>query len=185
MEKELMLNFFVVFVVGFLWGFLFKSWGARKEEKRWKKEVEDVSLDRHHFIYRWNVAINRLGAIRHMIDVAGVDGSSPYRGDSAKLVEVLSQVRKIADENLALLCKEVGCFEDLEDVEAYLLSLDDGLCTFPMIIKHEEWDGTCWHVIFGTNVPSLEERCRNCESGKPTHECVGQCVVADDYVGVL
>lgn len=161
----------IISAIAFVAGILFKSYWASKEENRWKKEVRDAEDDRHHFIYRWNVATCQLGAIKHMVTQAIGDGISPYRGDSSKLLEVLHQIQFKTEESLKEVGREVGCFHSFEEAEAWLEGWtgrgDEGQPhTYPMVIKHEEWDGTCWHVIYGSDVEKtdvdtlLEDSCK-------------------------
>jgi len=143
-------------------GIMFKGYWAKKEEARWKKQVQEAQDDRHHFIYRWNVATCRLGVVRRLVEKAlGSNGESPYRGDHGKLLEVLRQVYLKTDEGLKDTCREVGCFHSLEEAGEYVTELDShardasephgDARAYPIIVRHKEWDGTCWHVIYGTD----------------------------------
>lgn len=164
----------VIIAAAFTAGIIFKAYWAKKEEVRWEKEIRDAHDDRHHFIYRWNVATCQIGAIKHMVTQAIGNGSSPYRGDSSKLIEVLHQVRLKTEESLNEVCREIGCFHSLEEAEAWLKGWtgrgDEGEPhTYPMIIKHEEWDGTCWHVIYGSDVEKTDIDTLLEDSCKKTH----------------
>jgi len=138
--------------VSFLAGLLFKAYCTKKDEGRWRKEIREAQDDRHHFIYRWNVATCRLGGIQHMAKLAleGDGDGGPYRADPSKLVEALERIRDRTEESLKEVCREVGCFKTLEEAGRY--AEDHTGDSYPIIVRHEEWDGVCWHVIYGSDV---------------------------------
>lgn len=243
-------------IIALAWGFamVFMKLIARADEKRWKDACREAQDDRHHFIYRWNVASCRLGAIRDTAKRALEDGGpgGPYRSDPSKLAEALERIRDKADESLKEVCREVGCFKTLEEAGRYADQWTGD--EYPIIVRHEEWDGICWHVIYGSEVVKTdvdavledmrrghpvsvtealdamrandmgkkhghrplcadvfklsgivadpermkysvdpetgvvtieyeateENPCRNCQTGKPEPQCVGNCVHADE-----
>lgn len=143
-------------LAAFAAGVIFRSHWSKKEEARWRKLVDEAHDDRHHFIYRWNVATCRLGGIQHMAKLAleGGDSGGPYRSDPSNLVEALKRIQDRTEESLKEVCREVGCFKSLEEAGRFA----DGWSgdEYPIITRHEEWDGTCWHVIYGSDVKKTD-----------------------------
>jgi len=152
--------------VSFLVGFMFRSHWAKKEERRWSHDVLMAQNDRHHFIYRWNVATCRLEAIQKMatdvLEGESRDGiGGPYRADSTQLVETLELIRDKSDETLKEIVREVGCFKSLDEVEEWLDDWDEwnthGNSPDPLIIKRKDYGNPCWHIILGSDDEDEDE----------------------------
>jgi len=177
----------IIGALSFLAGLLFKAYWAKKEEDRWRKLLYQSNDDRHHAVYRWNVTSCRIGAIRRMatqvLEERGGEGG-PYRSDPSKLREVLEHIRDKANESLKEVALEVGCFKSLEEAAEYVAKLDDSAreasephgdsLAYPIIVRHKEWDGTCWHVVYGSDDQGeAPEKCEKCahREGWRENEC--------------
>ncbi len=144
-------------VVSFFSGMTIATFLAKR---KWEARVEAAGNNRHHYRYLYNVAACQLGAIRHMTQemLRGQSQTNPYRDGPGKLLEALEAIRDKADEALKSVCRETGCFTSLEEAGEFLKSWDsfhDGHGkhghSYPIVVKHEEWDGTCWHVVYGSD----------------------------------
>lgn len=142
---------------------LVMRWAHRKETKHLEAKLREAQDDRHTAIYFMNVASCRLHGVKHLANSAldtdggrgGLHGlNGPYRGDPSSLVETLERIRDKASESLKEVCREVGCFKSLEEAGRFASEWTDD--NYPVIVRHEEWDGVCWHVIHGSDVVKTE-----------------------------
>jgi len=145
----------ILFLMGTLAGILIRDHFAKREEKRQTSKLVRSETDHLHSNYRWNVAVCQLGAIKNITKktLETKQQGGPYRGDPTILAEALERIDEKVNETLGKICLEVGCFHDLKEADEFIRGIDDGLPhTYPMVVKHDEWDGTCYHVIYGTNI---------------------------------
>lgn len=190
MINILLIDGLLIAVMSFVLGVFFRSMIASAEEKYWKRRYDKVTDYRQHFVFRWNAAIYKLANIRDIVTKALSDKyPSAYRGDPATLIKALEDIKEEADKSIQGTVHDVGCFKTFEEVRDYF---DDGNPhTYPMIIRNEYFDGSCFHIILGLNHHSMQDQqedkypCSQCEDGGPKYECVGQCPTADDFPGVL
>lgn len=99
-------------------GVILRSYWARREERDWKRMIQEAQNDQHYFILRLRTMVNHVNAIHRIVDkVLDSDGgrgghhalSDPYRGDSTKLVKVLESVRE----------QTVKAFDEAADEDLY------------------------------------------------------------------